>query len=75
VNYLVQEESELDLSEVQPKPTEKTRKFESFLVYLVQEESELDLSEVQPKHIEKTGKSRKVVFSELSCSRRNLSWT
>ncbi len=30
VNYLVQEESDLDLSEVQPKHTEKTENFEVF---------------------------------------------
>ncbi len=54
MNYLIQEESELDLREVQSKHTEKTRKFRRLLVdYLVQEESELDLSEVQPKHTKK----------------------
>jgi hypothetical protein len=65
VNYLVQEESELDLSEVVPKHTEKTRKFRNYFLvnYLVQEESELDLREVQPKHTEKTS-----FFSELPCT-------
>jgi hypothetical protein len=69
VNYLVQEESDLDLSEVQQKHAEKHENFEVFLTNSFSSGGIWAVPKRDPAETyRKKRKFSKVFFSELSCS-------